>query len=130
MTPIRTLAALAVAAALSSVAAAQAPAAAPQGGNPQAAAPSPPPPPNPANMPKCEKPDAHPGRMASQQRLNVWNKSVTQWQDCMKKGIAELQGKADAAVKEAQAAIADSNAAIASYNDAVKEFNAQVEAAK
>ncbi len=85
---------------------------------------------NPANMPKCEKPDPHPGRLASPQKLTQWNKSIKEWQDCMKKDIAELQAKADAAVKEANAAVADSNAAIASYNDTVKEFQAQVDALK
>lgn len=121
MTPIRALAAFAAAAAFSAAAVAQAPAA--------AAAPAAPPP-NPANMPKCEKPDPHPGRMASQQKSQQWNKSVSQWQECMKKGIADLQAKADAAVKEANSAVADSNGAIASYNATVKELQEQVELAK
>lgn len=123
MTSIRALAAFAAAAAFSAVALAQAPAA------PAASAPANPAP-NPANMPKCEKPDPHPGRMASQQKSQQWNKSVGQWQECMKKGIADLQAKADTAVKEANAAVADSNGAIASYNATVKELQEQVELAK
>ena len=120
MTSIRALAVLAAAATLSATAFAQAPAA------PAPAAPAA----NPANMPKCEKPDPHPGRLASQQKSAQWNKSVSAWQECMKKGIAELQAKADAAVKEANAAVADSNGAIASYNATVKELQEQVELAK
>ena len=119
MIPIRALAGLA-AIAFSAATLAQAPAAS------APAAPAA----NPANMPKCEKPDPHPGRLASPQKSQQWNKSVTQWQDCMKKGIAELQAKADAAVKEANAAVADSNGAIASYNATVKELQEQVELAK
>ena len=48
----------------------------------------------------------------------------------MKKSIAELQVRADAAVKVANAAVADSNAAIAAYNEAVKDFQAQADAAR
>ncbi len=48
----------------------------------------------------------------------------------MKKEIAEIQAKADAAVKVANAAVAESNAAINAYNAYVKELQAQTEAAK
>lgn len=79
---------------------------------------------------KCDKPDPYPGRLASNEKLRGWNKEIGVWQACMKKSIAELQAKADAAVKVANAAVADSNAAIAAYNDAVKEYQAQADAAK
>jgi hypothetical protein len=79
---------------------------------------------------KCDKPDPHPGRLASNEKLRGWNKEVNVWQECMKKSIAELQVKADAAVKVANAAVADSNAAIAAYNEAVKDFQAQADAAR
>jgi hypothetical protein len=122
MTPFRTLAALCVAAAFATVTAAQTPAA------PAAAAPAPAG--NPAHMPKCETPDPHPGRIGSPEKIRGWNKQIAVWQECMKKGIAELQAKADSAVKEANAAVADSNMAIAGYNDKIKEFQAAVEASK
>lgn len=84
----------------------------------------------PVDSSKCGKPDPHPGRMASTNKLQGWNKEVNAWQECMKKHIGELQAKADAAVKTANAAVADSNNAIASYNATVKELQAQAEAAK
>jgi hypothetical protein len=79
---------------------------------------------------KCEKPDPHPGRLASDQRRRGWEREVQQWQACMKEEIAVLQTKADVAVKEANAAVAASNAAIEGYNAAVKEFQAQADAAR
>ena len=62
--------------------------------------------------------------------MRQWNKEVSDWQECMKKYITDLQGKADVAVKSANAAVADSNNAIAAYNATVKELQAQAEAAK
>lgn len=79
---------------------------------------------------KCDKPDAHPGRLASNEKMRAWNKEVNLWQECMKKEIGEIQAKADAAVKVANAAVAESNAAINAYNAYVKELQAQTEAAK
>ena len=71
-------------------------------------------PPTPRN---AAKPDPHPGRLASNQKMRQrWNKEVNGWQECMKKYIADLQAKADVAVKTANAAVAESNAAIAAYN--------------
>lgn len=117
MTHLRVVAALAcLAAAPYAMAQSAAPAAAP------AAAP--------VDTSKCGKPDPHPGRMASTQKLKGWNNEVATWQECMKKHIGTLQAKADDAVKSANAAVADSNAAIASYNVTVKELQAQAEAAK
>ena len=84
----------------------------------------------PADTSSCGKPDPHPGRLASNMRMQSWNKEVNTWQDCMKKHIADLQSKADALVKSANAAVHDSNAAIASYNATVKELQAQTDAAK
>lgn len=84
----------------------------------------------PADASQCGKPDPHPGRLASNEKMRGWNKEVNQWQDCMKKYIAELQQKADTAVKSANSAVADSNAAIAAYNATVKELQAQADAAK
>lgn len=79
---------------------------------------------------KCEKPDAHPGRIASTEKVRGWVREINRWQECMKKQIAVVQAKADEAVKVANAAVAASNAAIADYNAAVKEFQAQSEAAR
>ncbi len=79
---------------------------------------------------QCTKPDAHPGRLASDRQLRSWDKEVTTWQECMKTYVAEKQAKADEAVKVANAAVAQSNAAVAEYNDVVKELQAQVDAAK
>jgi hypothetical protein len=81
-----------------------------------------------ADASQCAKPDAHPGRLASTERIRGWNKDVNVWQECMKKYIAEVQAKADAAVKVANAAVADSNAAINAYNVTVKELQAQADA--
>ena len=83
-----------------------------------------------ADASTCGKPDPHPGRLASNEKMRGWNKEVQTWQECMKKYIGELQAKADAAVKTANAAVADSNAAIAGYNATVKELQAQADAAK
>ena len=77
----------------------------------------------------CPKPDPHPGRVASDQKRRGWAKDVNTWQECMKKYIAELEAKADQAVKSANAAVAASSGAIAVYNGAVKEFQAQADAA-
>ena len=81
-----------------------------------------------ADSSQCGKPDPHPGRLASPEKLKSWNKDVNVWQECMKKHIAEVQAKADAAVKTANAAVADSNAAVNAYNTTVKELQAQADA--
>ena len=81
-----------------------------------------------ADIAQCGKPDPHPGRLASPEKLRGWNKEVNVWQECMKKQIAEIQAKADAAVKVANAAVADSNAAVSAYNATVKELQAQADA--
>jgi len=81
-----------------------------------------------ADTSQCARPDAHPGRLASTQRITAWNKEVNVWQECMKKYIADVQAKADAAVKVANAAVADSNAAVTAYNTTVKELQAQADA--
>jgi hypothetical protein len=82
-----------------------------------------------ADTSQCGKPDPHPGRLASPEKLKGWNKEVNVWQECMKKHIAEVQAKADAAVKTANAAVADSNAAVNAYNATVKELQAQADSA-
>jgi len=79
---------------------------------------------------ECGKPDPHPGRLASTEKMRGWNKDINTWQECMKKFIGGLQAKADSAVKEANTAVADSNPAIAAYNTTVKELQSQAEAAK
>lgn len=84
----------------------------------------------PAEFAKCEKPDPHPGRLASDQKRRQWGKEVIEWQNCVKKVIEGISAKADAAVKSANAAVAESNAAIAAYNEATKEYQAQAEAAR
>ena len=78
----------------------------------------------------CGKPDSHPGRLASNEKMRGWNKEIATWQECMKKHIGDLQTKADSAVKAANAAVVDSNNAIAAYNAQIKELQAQAEAAK
>jgi len=83
-----------------------------------------------AAAPKCEKPDPHPGRLASDMKRKQWTKEVNDWQACMKVYIGEIGAKADAAVKAANAAVAESNAAISAYNEAVKDLQAQAEAAR
>ena len=83
-----------------------------------------------AGPPKCDKPDAHPGRLASDMKRKQWTKEINDWQACMKVYIGDIGAKADAAVKAANAAVAESNSAIAAYNDAVKEYQAQAEAAR
>jgi len=119
------LAAAAAFAAAASLAIAQTPAAAP------AAAPATAPAATPAaDTSSCGKPDPHPGRLASNEKMRNWNKEVQAWQECMKKHIGELQSKADVAVKNANAAVADSNGAIATYNATVKDLQAQADAAK
>lgn len=95
-----------------------------------AQAPAPAPAPAAASAPNCPKPDAFPGRLASDRQRAGWEKEVQAWQACMKQYIGELQAKADQAVKSANATVAESNAAIADYNNAVKAIQAQVEAAK
>jgi len=83
-----------------------------------------------ADASKCGKPDPHPGRLASNEKMKGWNKEVGVWQECMKKYVGEIQAKADAAVKTANAAVAESNAAVNAYNATVKELQAQADAAK
>ncbi len=73
----------------------------------------------------CPKPDAHPGRLASDNQRRGWGKEVTTWETCMKKYVAEVSAKADEAVKTANAAVARSNAAIDEYNVIVKDLQAQ-----
>ena len=102
---------------LAGAALAQAPAAAP------GAAPA-------ASASTCAKPGAHPGRLSSDRQRQGWDKEVRAWQDCQKKYVAEIQAKADEAVKTANAAVAQSNAAVADYNDTVKAIQAQLEALK
>jgi hypothetical protein len=83
-----------------------------------------------AGAAQCTKPDPHPGRLASVEKRRGWTKEVNAWQDCAKKNIAEIQVKADQAVKAANAAVADSNAAIADFNATVKDLQAQADAAQ
>jgi len=76
----------------------------------------------------CPKPDAHPGRLASDNQRRGWGKEVTAWETCMKKYVAEVSAKADEAVKTANAAVARSNAAVDEYNVIVKNLQAQQDA--
>ena len=84
--------------------------------------------PAPAAKPSCTKPGDHPGRLSSDNQRRGWNKELTGWQDCMKKHVAEMQARADEAVKSANAAVAESNAAVNDYNATVKEIQAQIDA--
>lgn len=124
MTSLRFAAAATLLMALTAVASAQAPAPAqPPAATPASTAPA-------AAEKECGKPDPHPGRLASNEKMRGWNKEISTWQECMKKFIGDLQTKADVAVKGANAAVADSNAAIAAYNSTVKDLQAQADAAK
>ncbi len=78
----------------------------------------------------CTKPDAHPGRLASDNARRGWGKEVQAWTDCMKKFVADIQRQADEAVKTANAAVARSNAAVSEYNAVVKDLQAQNDAAQ
>ncbi|MEP7329727.1 MAG: hypothetical protein ABI777_10985 [Betaproteobacteria bacterium] len=77
----------------------------------------------------CPKPDAHPGRLASDNQRKGWGKEVQTWTTCMKKYVAEVQAEADVAVKAANAAVARSNAAVNEYNAVVNDLQAQNDAA-
>jgi hypothetical protein len=83
-----------------------------------------------AGAAKCGKVDPFPGRTASVNMQRNWNKEATEWQNCVKKYIADTQAKTDAAIKAANELVAETNAAIALYNAAVKDFAAQTEGAK
>jgi hypothetical protein len=93
MFAVRVLVALAAAAAVG-IAAAQSPAPAPASAAPRSA---------------CVKPDAHPGRLASDNRKKQWFNDANAWRDCMKIHVAALQAQA--------------NTAIAAANQAVEDFN-------
>ncbi len=93
-----------------------------------AAAQSPAPAAAPASKSNCTKPGDHPGRLSSDNQRRGWNKELNGWQECMKKYVTEVQGRADVAVKAANAAVAESNAAVNEYNAAVKEIQAQIDA--
>lgn len=84
----------------------------------------------PPEFAKCERPDPHPGRLASDQKRRQWGKEVMDWQKCAKTVVEAISAKADAAVKAANAAVAESNAAIAAYNEVTKEYQAQADAAR
>ena len=77
----------------------------------------------------CPKPDAHPGRLASDNARKGWGREVQAWTVCMKKYVADIQAQADEAVKSANAAVARSNAAVNDYNAVVKELQEQTDAA-
>ena len=78
----------------------------------------------------CSKPDQFPGKLANNERVQRWRKSVDQWQDCMKKHVADLQEKADGAVKAANTAVAQANAAVGQYNAVIKDLQAQADGTK
>ena len=79
--------------------------------------------PAPAKSSGCTKPDAFPGKLASDNAKRAWQKDVNAWQECMKKYVGDMQAEANNAVKAA-------NAAIDEYNTAAREFQKQVDAAK
>ena len=72
--------------------------------------------------PACTKPEAFPGRLASDNQKKTWQKDVVTWQDCVKAYVKDQQGLADLHLKAA-------NTAIDEYNAATKEFNDQAQAA-
>lgn len=70
--------------------------------------------------PACSKPEAFPGRLASDTQRKTWQKDVMTWQDCVKAYVKDQQALADAHLKAANTAIDD-------YNAATKEFNDQAQ---
>ena len=72
--------------------------------------------------PACNKPEAFPGRLASDNQKKTWQKDVVTWQDCVKAYVKEQQALADAHLQAA-------NNAIDEFNAATKEFNDQAQAA-
>ena len=72
--------------------------------------------------PVCSKPDAYPGRLASDAQRKTWQKDVMTWQECVKAYVKDQQALADAHLKAA-------NTAIDEYNTATKEFNDQAQGA-
>lgn len=72
--------------------------------------------------PACSKPEAFPGRLASDNQKKTWQKDVMTWQDCVKAYVKEQQAIADAHLKAA-------NNAVDEFNAATKEFNDQAQAA-
>lgn len=111
MSVFRTLAALLLASAAAGVALAQSPAPA-------------------ADASKCTKPGPHPMKLASDNVIRAWDKTVVAWQDCMKKYIADVQARADAAVKSANEVVAEANAAVNEFNATVKDLQAQADASR
>jgi hypothetical protein len=79
-------------------------------------------PPAAAEPPACVKPDAHPGRLASDMRKKQWVKDVNAWRDCMGIYISELQARANSARAVANRAVED-------FNSTVKELQEQLNAA-
>ncbi len=72
--------------------------------------------------PACSKPEAFPGRLASDNQKKTWQKDVMTWQDCVKAYVKEQQALADAHLKAA-------NNAVDEFNAATKEFNDQAQGA-
>ena len=72
--------------------------------------------------PVCNKPEAFPGRLASDNQKKTWQKDVVTWQDCVKAYVKEQQALADVHLKAA-------NNAVDEYNATTKEFNDQAQAA-
>ena len=64
------------------------------------------------------KPEAHPGRLASDVRKKQWFRDVNAWKDCTGVYISELQARANAAIAAANKAVED-------FNRAAKEFQEQ-----
>jgi len=77
----------------------------------------------------CPKPEAHPGRRSTDNQRRGWGKEVTIWETCMKKYVADVQAKADEAVRVANIAVARSNAAVLEFNAVVKDLQEQQDAA-
>lgn len=107
MFAVRVLIALAAAA---GIAVAQSPAPAPASAAPRSA---------------CVKPDAHPGRLASDNRKKQWSKDANAWNDCMKIYVAELQAQANTAVAAANQAVEDFNKTIREIQEQINAANAQ-----
>jgi len=75
-----------------------------------------------AAKPACSKPEAFPGRLASDSQKKTWQKDVVTWQDCVKAYVKEQQAIADAHLNAA-------NNAVDEFNAATKQFNEQAQAA-
>ncbi len=69
----------------------------------------------------CEKPDEYPGRLASDQRLRTWQKTMETYGNCVKKYADEQRVIAEAATKAGNDAVTEYNALAAKAKEAIEK---------